>query len=112
MANDTPIRLCRNHWCIGAPAGREVTAGHAFDDRLGYRVVVKFSDSNRLNSLSVEAARAVVETLRDQRGGNEDALFLASQIDREADCCARLNAGWAAIGRPSGGFDSQVHGRA
>ena len=110
MADDTPIRLLQDGWCIEVVAGREVASGYAFDGKLGYRVVVRFCDSRGWNSLSVEGARSIIEVLRTQRVTNEDAIALADQMRIYADWCERLNTGWTAIGRPQGGFEERVHG--
>jgi hypothetical protein len=49
----------------------------------------------------------VTRTLREQPVRNVDAMVLAAEIERWADCCERLNMGWAILGRPSGGFDAR-----
>lgn len=110
---DTPIHKDgKGRWHISSPAGREVSAGHAFEKTGGYRVTLKFSDSARWNSLSVEAARAVVADMRAQRVRNADAIALAADIERWANYCERLNAGWMSLGSPPGGFDARVLGSA
>jgi hypothetical protein len=111
--SDTPIYAASNGgWTISSPAGRVIATGHVFDENRGYRVTLKFLDSSNWNSLSVEAARSVVRTLREQRIHNADAAALAAEIEQWADCCGRLNAGWVLMGSPSGGFDALAHGRA
>ena len=128
---DTPVHTAGGGlWFLSSPAGREIVVGQVFvpatrkegrsvhrnvdrnDENGGYRVTLKFANSSSWNSLSVEAARSVVRTVREQSVPNADAIALAAAIERWADCCERLNAGWASMGRPSGGFDSQVHGNA
>ena len=111
---DTPIHTDRlGRWCISSPAGREIAAGQVFDKNGGYRVSLKFSDSSNWNSLSVRAARTVVADMRKQRVRNADAIALADDIERWADYCERLNAGWVLMGSPPGGFDAlALHGSA
>lgn len=110
---DTPIHTAGNgRWWLSSPAGREVAAGHIFDENGGYRVILKFLDSSNWNSLSVEAARSVVRTVREQHVQNADAIALAADIERWADYCERLNAGWVLMGSPSGGFEVLAHGNA
>ncbi|WP_439398501.1 hypothetical protein ACRQ5Q_14540 [Bradyrhizobium sp. PMVTL-01] len=111
-ATDTPIVVRGDNWCITAPAGRDIECGQEFDGNEGYRVVVRFTDSTMRNSLSVDGARLISATLREQAVGNEDALHLADQLDLMANACATLNAGWFAVGKPFGGFDSLAHGSA
>ena len=111
--SDTPVRYygCCG-WIISSPAGRQIVIGHAFDENRGYRVTLKFSDSVSWNSLSVEAAMAVVRTLREQEIRNADAGAIAIEIERWAHRCERLNTGWALLGSPTGGFDAAMHGNA
>jgi hypothetical protein len=110
-ATDTPLTVTNGEWCFYCPPGRELVCGQIFDNEFGFRVAVRFLDSTKLISLSVEGARQVVVTMRED-ADNKDAQALAGALDRIADQCDRLNAGWAAIGRPPDGFDSQVAGRA
>jgi hypothetical protein len=91
-------------WFLSSPAGRKIVAGYVFDERRGYRVTLKFTDSDRWNSLSVHAARVVAKTLRAVK--NRDARALGVEIARWADQCERLNSGWAQLGSPPGGFDN------
>jgi hypothetical protein len=113
VMTDTPIRIIGDgQWCISAPAGRGIGTGQAFDEIRGYRVTLRFADSSNWNSLSVEAARSVVRTMREQDVRNTDAIDLATDIERWADYCERLNAGWMLIGSPPGGFDTLAHGNA
>jgi hypothetical protein len=113
MKSDTPIHTdSRGRWRISSPAGREIAAGHVFDEGRGYRVTLKYSDSSNWNSLSVEAARTVVADMRGQNVRNADAVALAAEIERWAGHCERLNAGWAFMGSPPGGFDTMAHGSA
>ncbi|SHG87544.1 hypothetical protein [Bradyrhizobium erythrophlei] len=113
MRTNTPIHTDGDgRWCISSPAGREIAVGHAFDENRGYRVTLKFSDSAGWNSLSVEAARVVVADMRGQNVRNRDAIVLAADIERWANHCERLNAGWLFMGSPAGGFDALAHGSA
>lgn len=111
-ANDTPIAANGNDWTVIAPAGRDIVCGQEFDGNEGYRVVVKFADSFKQNSLSIDSARFIAAALREQAFDNEDALHLAHQLELMAGECVKLNAGWIAVGKPFGGFDSLVHGSA
>ena len=113
MVTDTPIHTDGSgRWWISSPAGRETAVGQAFDENRGYLVTLKFTDSRNWNSLSVDAARTAVRTVREQLDRNADARAVADAIERWAESCERLNEGWRSMGRPSGGFDTQVHGHA
>jgi hypothetical protein len=110
---DTPIHTARGgRWFISSPAGRAIATGYIFDEERLYRVSLKFADSNRWNSLSVESARSVVRSMREQKTLNADALALADEIERWARCCERMNEGLALMGNPRGGFEAVTHGHA
>ncbi|UGY15240.1 hypothetical protein HAP48_0043065 [Bradyrhizobium septentrionale] len=112
MTSEAPIKWGDAGWVIHIEPGQELVCGRVFDELRGYCVVLKFSTSRKWNALTTDAARSIAKAFRADGKGSDDALAMAGLIEEQIEFCERLNAGWEALGRPSGGYDGQVSGHA
>lgn len=88
------------NWVLFFIQGKIIEWGHRFDPETGYRVYVKFENSNVLNCFFADQARKAARLMLNDRIPSEDVLALAKTMKILADDVDSLNKAWALAGCP------------
>lgn len=99
------------NWALFLIKNMALEWGHRFDAGIGYRVFIKFGESQMINAFPAGECRRVA-TMISNNETNEDILNIGIVMKRLADEVEKLNKQWAALGAPDQPLDQMEGGRA
>lgn len=99
--NRTPfIQQASGDWVLLLPQGMHIEWGQRFDAEFGYRVFIKFVDSDVANVLPAVTAKIWAKKfMKDEM--RADILAVCRALIEMAGVVEKLNTAWAAAGAPA-----------
>ena len=100
----TPIIfLPRTGWTPHIEMDKPLAWGHRFDPGIGYRVFLKYADSENINAFPPLVMHGIIQKIKQM--AHPQLKILAKNLNEVNESCEKMNKIWADAGCPDAPID-------